>query len=141
MHTTYDIDPLIAGVPLFAKCSKKELSEISRLTTPVTVRAGKVVAQQGTTRRELIVIVEGTATVSIDGHEVASLGPGDFFGEISLLDGGPRTATVTAVTDLVAEVAGPREFHQLLKDTPELTRTLLRGVASRLRATDVRFVH
>jgi CRP-like cAMP-binding protein len=136
-----DVDPLLADVPLFSQCSNKELAEISRLTTPVNVAAGKVVAHQGTRRRELIVIVEGSATVSIDGHEVATLGPGDFVGEISLLDGGPRSATVTADTDLVAEVAGAREFHTLLREAPGLARSLLGGVAARLRATDVRFVH
>jgi CRP-like cAMP-binding protein len=141
MIRDHDIDPLLAEVPLFSRCSKKELAEISQLTTPINVHAGKVVAHQGTHRRELIVIVEGTATVSIDGHEVATLGPGDFVGEISLLDGGPRSATVTADTDLVAEVAGAREFHTMLQDAPSLARSLLQGVAARLRATDVRFVH
>jgi CRP/FNR family cyclic AMP-dependent transcriptional regulator len=141
MIRSHDIDPLIADVPLFSRCSNKELAEISQLTTPVNVAAGKVVAHQGTRRRELIVIVEGTATVSIDGHEVATLGPGDFVGEISLLDGGPRSATVTANTDIVAEVAGAREFHTMLQDAPSLARSLLQGVAARLRATDVRFVH
>ena len=135
------IDQLLTNVPLFSACTKKELEQISRLTTPVNLPAGKVLADQGSQRRQFIVIVEGKATVSIDGREVAVMGPGDFIGEISLLDAGPQTATVTADTDVVAEVAGHREFLTLLLDAPELTRSILRGVASRLRATDARFVH
>jgi CRP-like cAMP-binding protein len=141
MFRDNDFDQLLATVPLFSACSQKELVQISRLLTPLNLPAGKVLADHGSHRRQFIVIVEGKATVTIDGQEVAKLGPGDFIGEISLLDGGPQTATVTADTDLVAEVAGHREFLTLMLDAPELTRSILRGVAARLRATDARFVH
>jgi CRP-like cAMP-binding protein len=141
MKLKQDIDRLLTTVPLFSACSEQELRQISRLTTPVNAPAGKVLAHQGARRHEFIVIVEGTATVSIDGLDVATLGPGDFIGEISLLDGGSQSATVVAETDVVAEVAGHREFVTLLNDVPDLTRSILRGVAARLRATDVRFVH
>jgi CRP-like cAMP-binding protein len=87
------VDDLLRGVPLFSHCSNKELIELSSLTTTLRMPAGKVVVRQGEPGKEFIVIVEGKATVSIDDQAVATLGPGDFFGEIALLDGGPRTAT------------------------------------------------
>ena len=91
--------------------------------------------------REFIVIVDGTATVAIDGQAVATLGAGDFLGEIALLDGGPRTATVTADTDLVAEVMSHQELASLLVNVPYVTRGILKGVAARLRAADATLVH
>ncbi len=130
------VDQLLAKVPLFSACSSHELAAISRLVTPVSIGAGKVVTRQDENKLEFIVIVEGTATVSIDGQVVATLGPGDFVGEIALLDGGPRTATVTADTDLVAEAMSAREFWSALEQSPQLTRSILKGVAARLRATD-----
>jgi CRP-like cAMP-binding protein len=135
------VDDLLRGVPLFAHCSNKELIELSSLTTTLQMRAGKVVVRQGEPGKEFIVIVEGKATVSIDDQTVATLGPGDFFGEIALLDGGPRTATVTADTDLVAEVMSHQEFAVLLMDVPEVTRGILKGVAMRLRAADANLAH
>jgi CRP-like cAMP-binding protein len=135
------VDDLLRDVPLFSHCSTKELIELSSLTTTLRMPAGKVVVRQGEPGREFIVIVEGKATVSIDDQTVATLGPGDFFGEIALLDGGPRTATVTADTDLVAEVMSHQEFAVLLMDVPEVTRGILKGVAMRLRAADANLAH
>ena len=135
------VDDLLRGVPLFSHCSNRELIELSSLTSTLMMPAGKVVVRQGEPGREFIVIVEGKATVSIDGQTVATLGPGDFFGEIALLDGGPRTATVTADTDLVAEVMSHQEFAVLLMDVPEVTRGILKGVAMRLRAADANLAH
>jgi CRP-like cAMP-binding protein len=135
------VNDLLRDVPLFAHCSNKELIELSSLTTTLTMRAGKVVVRQGEPGKEFIVLVEGKATVSIDDQTVATLGPGDFFGEIALLDGGPRTATVTADTDLVAEVMSHQEFAVLLMDVPEVTRGILKGVAMRLRAADANLTH
>jgi CRP-like cAMP-binding protein len=82
-------------------------------------------------------IVDGTARVDIGGRTVATIGPGEFFGEVALLDGGPRTATVVAETDLVTEVIGQREFAGLVEDSPHLAKLLLVGLARRLRAADV----
>jgi CRP-like cAMP-binding protein len=130
------VDALLRTVPLFSRCTKKELTLLSRLTTTATIPAGRVVARQGQLGREFIVIVSGNATVAIDGRTVATLGPGDFFGELALLDGGPRTATVTADTDLVAEAMSHREFASLLIDAPSVTSGILKGVAARLRAAD-----
>jgi CRP/FNR family cyclic AMP-dependent transcriptional regulator len=135
------IDGLLTTVPLFSRCTKRELSVLSRLTTKMTIPAGQDVTRQGRFGREFIVIVIGKATVAIDGRVVATLGPGDFFGEIALLDGGPRTATVTADTDLVAEVMSHQEFASLLIEVPDVTRGILRGVAARLRAADADLVH
>jgi CRP-like cAMP-binding protein len=135
------VDELLRTVPLFSHCTRKELTELSSLTSTVTMPADKVVVRQGQPGKEFIVIVEGKATVAIDGQSVATLGPGDFFGEIALLDGGPRTATVTADTDLVAEVMSHQEFATLLMDVPEVTRGILKGVAARLRAADANLAH
>jgi CRP-like cAMP-binding protein len=135
------IDEMLSTVPLFSRCTKKELTAVSGLTTKMTFPAGEVVTRQGQVGREFVVIVDGKATVAIDGQTVATLGAGDFIGEIALLDGGPRTATVTADTDLVAEVMSHQEFATLLVDVPYVTRGILKGVAARLRAVDANLVH
>jgi CRP-like cAMP-binding protein len=109
--------------------------------TPARIHAGKVVARQGDLGQEFVVVVEGTATVAVDDVVVASLGPGDYFGEVAVLDRGPRTATVTAETDLLVEVLTSREFDALLDRSPSLTRKIVQGLAARLRATDARLAH
>src|SRR2546421_12588428 len=99
-----DIDQTLSRIPIFAECSKKELRAISKLVTPMNIAAGRVLTQQGETGREFMIIANGNATVRRNGRKVATLGPGDFFGELSVLAGVPRTATVTADTDMVVEV-------------------------------------
>jgi CRP-like cAMP-binding protein len=136
-----NVDGMLSTVPLFSRCTKKELKVLSRLATQMTFPAGRVVTQQGRYGREFIVILNGQATVTIDGQTVATLGPGDFLGEIALLDGGPRTATVIADTDLVVEVMSHQEFASVLVDVPLVTRGILKGVAARLRAADASLVH
>ena len=132
------IDEHLRDVPLFSACTDSELQRLSGLLTTVKIAAGEVVTREGSHGGEFMVIVEGSATVSVQGSDVATLGPGDFFGEVALLDGGPRTATVTAATDLVAQVMSHREFDQMLHDVPGLARDLLVGVAGRLRAANLR---
>ena len=126
-----DIDAVLAKVPLFSACSKKELTQIRRHSTTLSFPAGTEVLRQGERGDDFVVIIAGKATVVVDGKPVRSLGPGDFFGEIALLDGGPRTATVTASSDLEAEVIGHREFASLLLEAPTMTRNILKGVAAR----------
>ena len=100
--------------------------------------AGQTLARQGENGHEFVVIVEGTARVEIGDQTIATIESGDFFGEIALLDGGPRTATVIAETDLVAEVIGQHEFAALVERTPHLAHKLLVGLARGLRAVNVR---
>ena len=141
MHRTSEIDRYLTEIPLFSACSKRELQTVSGLTTALTIPAGKVITSEGQPGREFVVILDGKATVSINGAEIATLGRGDFFGEIALLDGGPRTATVVADTDLVARVISHAEFSQMLEDVPTMARKLLVGVAARLRDADVHLTH
>ena len=127
----------LKSVALFSACTRDELELIARATTQLRFPAGTTLAQQGENGHEFIVVVEGTARVEIGGRNVATIGAGDFFGEVALLDGGPRTATVVAETDLVVEVIAQREFAALLEDAPHLAKKLLIGLARRLRAADV----
>mgnify|MGYP003711289727 CR=1 FL=1 len=86
----------LAELELFADLSKSELRSLVRLMTPVRVRAGRDLTREGETGREFMIIVDGTATVRRGGKVIATLGAGDFVGELSMLAGVPRTATVTA---------------------------------------------
>ena len=99
---------------------------------------GEVLVQEGTVGREFLVIAEGTAVVMVGDESIARVGPGDFVGEIAMLDRGFRTATVVAETDMVVEICGTSEFAVLLAGAPTLTRKLLIGLAQRLRTADER---
>jgi CRP-like cAMP-binding protein len=94
--------------------------------------------KQGDVGRECFVLVEGKVKVDINGRKVASLGPGAYFGEMSLLDKGPRTATVTTETDSTVLVLGPREFSGVLDEVPQLAHKLLAALAQRIRDLDTK---
>jgi len=119
-------------LPMFADCSDAELAEIDRLTDEVHMEAGRVIMRQGDLGQEFAVIVSGTAQVVKDEVVVAELGPGDYFGEVALLEAIPRTASVIASSDLLLEVIDRRGFNTLLDDLPSLSRSMLKGMAHRL---------
>jgi CRP/FNR family cyclic AMP-dependent transcriptional regulator len=129
-----DIIAKLAGVPLFSACSKGELALIARAAKEVSHEAGTVLAREGEGGIGLFLILEGKARVTVGGRPRAELGSGDFFGEIALLDGGPRTATVTAIT--AVELAGITEwvFRGLLMERPSIALKTLESMAGRLRA-------
>ncbi len=136
-----DIDQTLAGIPIFSECTRKELKAISRLVTPVSISEGKVLVREGEPGREFMIIVEGTATVRRNGRKVATLGPGDFFGELAVLAGVPRTATVTADTKMVVEAMNRQEFSSLLDESPALAKKILMGAVKRLYANDQKSLH
>jgi CRP-like cAMP-binding protein len=117
---------------LFSSLSKKELGELAKVTEDLEVDEGKVLCRQGETGREFFVILEGEADVTREGSSVRKLGPGDFFGEIALVEHRPRTATVTATTPLRFFVLTSQAFWRLLEHQPEIQREVLRALASRI---------
>ena len=126
----------LAKVPMFSRCSKKELQEIAGATTPVTLAPGRVLVREGDPGSEAYVITSGTALVERNGERLAMLGPGDVIGELSLLVPGPRTATVTADTEVHVLVMDRREFGQLVEDIPGFTIQLLHNLAERMSRLD-----
>jgi CRP-like cAMP-binding protein len=130
----------LAQVPLFSALSKKELQLVARRAEDVKVDAGRILVSEGSTGSEFFVIIDGTATVSRHGRKVASLGAGDAFGELALLDKAPRNATVTAQTEMELVVLGQREFGGLIDEVPGFARKLLAGMARRLRDSDAKSV-
>jgi CRP/FNR family cyclic AMP-dependent transcriptional regulator len=127
---------LLNGVSLFSACSRGELGRIASLVDQVEIPAGKVLAREGEPGWEFFVIAEGKAKATKRGRKVASFGRGSFFGEMSLLDQGPRSATVTAETDMQLLVLDSRRFSALVEDHPSVSRKLLRGMAERLRGSE-----
>lgn len=127
---------LLGRIPLFSGCSKRELRDIASLTTEVDFTKGTVLTRQGDPGDECFVIVQGTVDVAIDGMTLAELEPGQIVGEMSLLDQGPRTATVTAKGDVKVLVLTPLEFATLLDDAPGVAKKLLKSLAQRLRAVE-----
>ena len=105
----------LQSVGLFAGCSKKELASVAGLCISLDVAEGFVLTTQGTRGDECFVIGTGDAEVAIDGEAVATVGPGDCIGEMSLLDGGPRTATVTALSPMTLYILSSVEFRSLLE--------------------------
>ena len=130
----------LAQVPLFSALSRKELALVARRAEDVKVDQGRVLVSEGSTGSEFFVIIDGKASVSKKGRKVATLGPGDAFGELALLDKAPRNATVTAETPLEVVVLGQREFGGLIDEVPGFARKLLAGMARRLREADAKSV-
>jgi CRP-like cAMP-binding protein len=129
-----------ASVPLFSALSRRELREVARTAEQLDVPAGTAVVTEGRTGHEFFLILSGEAVVRRNGRKVATLGPGQYFGELSLLDRGLRSATVAAVTDLELLVLGQREFGGLVETMPGMAAKLLIGMAHRLREADTRAV-
>ena len=125
----------IGNVPLFARCSKRELSQIGTLADEVEMPAGTVVVHEGRYGQEFFVLVDGNVEVTKEGTVVATLGPGDWFGEISLLHNAPRNATVTATTAIDALVVSHRDFSSLLATSPQIQGKILEALAERLAPT------
>ena len=128
----------LASIPLFRALNRKELQKVARASDETTVPEGRVLVEQGATGRECFVIVDGTATVKRNGRKVATVGPGDYFGELALLDHGPRTATVEADTKLTVLVLGQREFSAVIDEVPGLAHKLLGSLAARIRDLDTK---
>jgi CRP/FNR family transcriptional regulator, cyclic AMP receptor protein len=120
-------------VPLFARMNTRQLERLGQLSDEVVVGLDEVLAEQGKIGHEFFIVLDGHLTVLDGRNPIAQLHPGDFFGEIALLDGRPRTATVRAdgLTRLL--VVGHREFHALMDEFPEVRTTVLSEVAGRLR--------
>ena len=133
MGTTKDIVSRLANVPLFSDCSQRDLQTVARVVREIPHAAGTVIAREGEPGVGLFILLDGTAEVSIGGRKKATLGPGEFFGEIALLDGGPRTATVTAKTDV--HLLGLTEwvFRGLMSEHPTIALKTLQQMAGRLR--------
>jgi CRP/FNR family cyclic AMP-dependent transcriptional regulator len=124
------------NVPLFSACSNKELQTIARATDEISLPAGHMLTDQGQTGREAFIIVKGSATVRRNGKKVATLGPGAIVGELSLLDHGPRTATVTTDDETTVLVLDQRHFLAVLDDVPSLSHKILASLAAKVREFD-----
>jgi CRP/FNR family cyclic AMP-dependent transcriptional regulator len=130
------IDTHLETIELFAELSKRERKAVGRLMTTVSVKQGRDLMVEGTAAREFLIIMEGDATVRRKGRVLARLGAGDFLGELAVIAGVPRTATVTADTDMTVSVLNRREFSTLLDEQPKLARKVLVGAVTRLHELD-----
>ena len=126
----------LSTIPIFSELSKREIKSMARLMTEVDIKEGIKLTKQGEPGREFMIIRDGTAVVDIDGSTVAHLGPGDFLGELAVLSGTPRSATVTATSAMVVEVLNRREFMALLDQNASLSRKILVGAVKRLQENE-----
>jgi CRP-like cAMP-binding protein len=129
---------LLSHVQMFSSLNKKELGLIARSADVVTVKPGTEIVTQGTPGHEFYLVVSGQATVRRNGRKIATLGPGQYFGELALLDRGPRSATVIAETEVELAIISQREFLAVLNQVPAVAYKLLVSMASRLRDADTK---
>jgi CRP/FNR family cyclic AMP-dependent transcriptional regulator len=127
---------VLQNVWLFSACTSKELGRIASLVDEAEVPEGAVLTKEGATGREFFAVADGEATAKIRGRKIANYGPGDFFGEMALLDQGPRSATITADTPMKLYVLDSRSFTTLIDRHPAVARKILRGLAGRLRKAE-----
>jgi CRP-like cAMP-binding protein len=123
---------LISTVPLFSRLSKKQREEVARIADELDLPRGKEMATEGERGREFFVLLEGDADVFKNGQLINKMKKGDFFGEIALVTKMPRTATVTATSDVRVLVINERDFAALLKHSPEVGRGVAEALAERI---------
>ena len=129
-------EQLLEKVSMFAALSKKELGRLAAVAQERRVPSGTVLTTEGEAGDEFFVVAEGMAQASIKGRKVGSIPAGSFFGELSLLDQGPRTATVTAELPTRLVVLTAKDFGEVIDDLPAISLKIMRGLASRIRQAD-----
>jgi CRP/FNR family transcriptional regulator, cyclic AMP receptor protein len=128
---------LLKQVPLFSRCSKKQLAAIATLADLIDMPAGKLLVREGSLGRDFMVIVEGAVEVSRKSNKINVLGPGDFIGEMALISGAPRNATVTTTRDSSLLVVTERQFWDLLEQTPGMQMSVIKALGERLQSLAV----
>jgi CRP/FNR family transcriptional regulator, cyclic AMP receptor protein len=123
---------LLETVPLFARCSKRELAQISRIADEIDLRKGFTLCREGQPGREFIVLLEGEAEVARGGQPINTLAGGDFVGEIALLEDTPRTATVTTKTPVRLFVLTRQDFRKLVDENRSVEQKVMRALARRV---------
>lgn len=129
---------LLKSVPIFSDLGDAELERIARSFRDRTFAAGQEVVTEGRGGVGFFVIEDGEAAVSVHGEERRTMGPGDYFGEVALIDEGPRTATITAKTDLKCWGLTPWDFRPLVETHAEIAWQLLQRFAKRLREVEAK---
>jgi cAMP-binding proteins - catabolite gene activator and regulatory subunit of cAMP-dependent protein kinases len=127
---------LLHSIPLFSRFDRKHLKRLGMLTEELDVPAGKVLIRQGELGDDLMILTKGLVGVERDGKKVNKLGPGEFFGEIALIERGPRTATVTTETPCRLLILNHRSFHSVMEEFPEVAAQVLLTLAHRLRSLE-----
>ena len=144
-RTSYSLAPMaskkayvdhLRSVPLFAACTRKELELIARSGDEIKMTAGTMLVDQGQTGHEAFVVVDGKVAVKRNGRKVATLGQGAIVGELSLLDHGPRTATVTTDTESTVLVLDQRHFSSVIDEVPHISHKIMAVLAGRIRDLD-----
>jgi CRP-like cAMP-binding protein len=128
-----ELAAVLAGVPLFARCTKRSLGTIARHFETVTVPAGKTIVREGAPGDAFFVLLEGDAAIEVGGEQVSTVGPGTHFGELALLTAGPRNATVRSLSEVAVGVLGARMFRTLIREYADMSEQLLAGLAAELR--------
>ena len=116
---------LLQRIPIFSGFDRRRMERLGMLADEVMVPAGKVLMRQGDSGSDMMVVVRGSVAVERDGNRLNTLGVGDFFGEIALVDGGPRTATVTTLEPTTLLVITHRDFHAMMDEFPEVAEQVL----------------
>ncbi len=132
---------LLRTVPLFAGLDDREIERVSTLADIIDLPANRLLMTQGQHGWEMFILVSGSARIERDGQSLGERGPGEVLGEIALLDGGPRTATVTLSEPSRLLVVARREFQALMDDFPDIRLRVLEAVAHRLRSLDPDGLH
>ena len=127
---------LLGAVPLFSLTGKKQLRTIAQQFKNRKVPEGEQLSKQGEYGRDFYVVVSGSARCEVDGREIRTFGPGSFFGELALLAGGRRSATITAETPMELLVLDRSDFTILVRTAPDVAVKILASVAARLQAAD-----
>ena len=133
-----DVAQVLGRVPLLSKVRDRERKRLAKQMTERRFNEGDTVVPEGESGIGFFIIEEGNATVSVRGEQVRTLGPGDYFGEIALIDEGPRSANITAATDMRCRGIAAWEFRSFVQEHSEVAWPLLEVLASRLREAEAR---
>jgi CRP-like cAMP-binding protein len=136
MRQTHQAEDALHGTALFADVSRRHVRRLASISQEIEHPAGHVITAEGLGALAFHLVLSGEASVGVKGAEVRRLGPGDYFGEMSMIDGRPRSATVTALTPLRVLVVPHVAFEQLLEDEPSFAKELLLVLCRRLREVE-----